>query len=662
MSVGLRVLLFLLAGLSGVCAAAPADDPLAGRAFAAYTFENGRCPFQEKGWFDPARMRCGTVVAMEPGVDEPIRVPAISLKRTDPTSRAAPVVFMNGGPGGRGVTEVGDWLGHPLLRKHDIILYDARGTGQALPQLCPGLGAGILSLIAKDLDAAAELRARTQLVGACLTGIPAPLRGVFATPHMARDIDAIRRMFGYDRVSLYAVSYGTRVAMAYAAEYPQHLDKLLLDSVVPTGAYYQEIGANFALALERAFSGCERSADCDARFPRLREDYRDVLAAIRAEPLRMQLRGGEYAGDTVSLNAQDFALLVQQLFYGDEFIPTFALMIDELKRGNRAPLALLFDVGVGMRVKGLDFATYYLVLGNDELPLHAASQGNHSPGKNDLVFFSQDMALLRSLGIFPTDTPPVVVPRAFPGPLLVIAGSFDPITAPAYGAALADRNRNARYLAFPASGHTASLSDDCARKAATAFLSEGLKGASIACVGALQPTVWATNLYRSPWPRNWLEAIVIPRTTVPMIGFGALLLLYTGLAVGPLVPVAYRALRRRSATRLERSRSDRNTRRLGLGSFVLAIAVVFGLAGLLIQTVTGPAPALLLFGLPMAAYGLLLLALLLVATTLLTAVKLAYALRSRGWRWRQHLWLTAATLTNLALIGFLLRWQVFAPG
>jgi len=172
-------------------------------------------------------MNCGTAVAVEPGVSEPIRVPAIRITRSDATSKAAPVVFLNGGPGGRGVVDVADWLSRPLLQRHDLILYDARGTALVTPLPCPELGAGVLSLIAKDLDASAELEERTDLVGTCLSAMPASLRDVFATPNMVTDIDAIRRMFGYERLSVYTVSYGTRIAMAYADTYPQHLDKLL---------------------------------------------------------------------------------------------------------------------------------------------------------------------------------------------------------------------------------------------------------------------------------------------------------------------------------------------------------------------------------------------------------------------------------------------------
>ena len=53
----------------------------------------------------------------------------------------------------------------------------------------------------------------------------------------------MRRAVGVEKITLFGVSYGTKVALAYAARYPQHVERLVLDSVVePTGpgAFSQE--------------------------------------------------------------------------------------------------------------------------------------------------------------------------------------------------------------------------------------------------------------------------------------------------------------------------------------------------------------------------------------------------------------------------------------
>ncbi|MDQ3205133.1 MAG: alpha/beta hydrolase [Pseudomonadota bacterium] len=630
-----------------------------GQASTQYRFEVGACSFREQGWFDPERMDCGTVVAVEPGVDQPIRVPALRLLRQDPASQAAPVVFVNGGPGGSGVTEVDDWLEHPLRQRHDLILFDARGTGQASPLPCPELGASVLSLIARDLVAENEAQARMQLVRECLAAIPAPLRGVFTTQHMARDIDAIRRMFGYERVSLFAVSYGTRVAAAFAAAHPGNLDRLVLDSVVPQRAYYPEIGRNFEAALARTFAQCEAALACRARFPRFRGQYGEVLAALQTRPIRLHMPGGRYADDSVTLNAQDFSLLMQQLLYGDELIPTIPLLIEGLHGGSSAPLALFFEMAVGMRVSTLNFAAYYLVLGNDEAPLVHADR-RPKPAAAALAFYAQDLQLLDALDMFRGDAMPVVAAAAaYAGPLLVVAGGLDPITAPAYGQVFARGAPRARYLEFPSSGHAPGLADRCARESVVAFLS-GDDGAP-ACTLALQSPQWAVEVYRSAWPRNWLEAMVLPRSMLPLAWFGALVLVYALLALGVPLGAAYRRLRGPRVVDAMRP-VERRALALAYAGLMAGGLLLTGLCALLFKTITAAAPALLVFGLPPAGYGLAALAVALVVLTALLVLVLWRAWRSGGLQRRPHLWLATVAAINLGLIGFLIRWQVFIPG
>ncbi len=48
-----------------------------------------------------------------------------------------------------------------------------------------------------------------------------------------QDIEALRAAAGYEKLVLYGTSYGTKVALEYAERYPQHVESMVLDSVVP---------------------------------------------------------------------------------------------------------------------------------------------------------------------------------------------------------------------------------------------------------------------------------------------------------------------------------------------------------------------------------------------------------------------------------------------
>src|SRR5581483_2230192 len=70
----------------------------------------------------------------------------------------------------------------------------------------------------------------------------------YSTADHAADLDAVRQALGFDRIVVSGLSYGTKLALAYAAAYPQHVERLVLDSIVaPTQP--DPFAANVARAL-----------------------------------------------------------------------------------------------------------------------------------------------------------------------------------------------------------------------------------------------------------------------------------------------------------------------------------------------------------------------------------------------------------------------------
>ena len=68
-------------------------------------------------------------------------------------------------------------------------------------------------------------------------------RAFYTTRDSVDDIDAVRQALGVEKITLFGVSYGTKVALGYAAKYPQHVERLVLDSVVELtgpGAFSEE--------------------------------------------------------------------------------------------------------------------------------------------------------------------------------------------------------------------------------------------------------------------------------------------------------------------------------------------------------------------------------------------------------------------------------------
>ena len=123
------------------------------------------------------------------------------------------------GPGGdpRRAAEFASILG-PSLATRDLLVYDQRGTGSSGRLTCPAFERGVASIV----DAAA----------ACANQLGPP-RGFYRTADSVDDIEALRVESGYQKLVLFGVSYGTKVALDYAAKYPANVESLVLDSVVP---------------------------------------------------------------------------------------------------------------------------------------------------------------------------------------------------------------------------------------------------------------------------------------------------------------------------------------------------------------------------------------------------------------------------------------------
>ncbi len=132
------------------------------------------------------------------------------------------ILALAGGPG-QATLPLAEFIAQavaPALGSRDLLIFDQRGTGASGPLGCPAL----------DSFSAGSV---SQVFEQCALQI-GPARGAYTTEESVEDIEALRRASGYEKLVLYGTSYGTKVALEYAERHPQHVEGLLLDSVVPT--------------------------------------------------------------------------------------------------------------------------------------------------------------------------------------------------------------------------------------------------------------------------------------------------------------------------------------------------------------------------------------------------------------------------------------------
>ncbi len=233
--------------------------------------------------FDLPGADCGTITVP---IDRSGHVPGTvklfyELIHAQTQSKSTIAVFP-GGPGG--ATSI---LGYDVLpvvrqqlRDHDLLLLDLRGTGRSGYLDCDQDLEGADS----DFLIGDDSRVLGKGVQRCAQKI-GPARSFYTTRDSVADIEDVRAALGISKLVLLGVSYGTREAMAYARTYPEHTDRIVLDSVV-TDAGIDAFSLHTVAAIPRLLEELCRGGGCDGITSDPVGDLRKLVAGLTVAPMR----------------------------------------------------------------------------------------------------------------------------------------------------------------------------------------------------------------------------------------------------------------------------------------------------------------------------------------------------------------------------------------
>jgi pimeloyl-ACP methyl ester carboxylesterase len=257
------------------------------------------------------------------------------------------LIALSGGPGQSAVSSASSFAISldPALRRYRLAVLDQRGTGKSGVLSCPNLQR------LRSLDAYTP-----QAVLNCANRI-GPKRAFYTTADTVLDIDALRQALGADKIALMGISYGTHVALQYARAFPDHVDRLILDSIVgPDGpdAFLLDTYRNMPRVLaEQCAHGACRNAT--------RDPVADVGALVRRINASGPLRG-DYYDATGRKRATQYATPDELSFLviaGDlnPFLQAaLPAAISAARRGDYAPLMRVRRIGQGGRTRQEDLS------------------------------------------------------------------------------------------------------------------------------------------------------------------------------------------------------------------------------------------------------------------------------------------------------------------
>jgi len=254
-----------------------------------------------------------------------VRVPAPA----NPTRSA--VVALVGGPGQAALPFVTDFatMLAPALTTRDLLMFDQRGTGRSSPITCK----------LRDESVTAD---GTR----CATGLGA-VRGQFTTAASVADIEALRAESGYDKLVLYGVSYGTKLALDYAARHPTRVEALVLDSVVlPQGV--DALQRSTFAAMRRVLRDLCAGGVCRGISRNPSNDLANRVRSLARNGLTGVLTSARGVRQRVRINRSDlFSILL-----GGDLNPTLRAelpgALTSARRGDTAPLIRLAARSAGI--------------------------------------------------------------------------------------------------------------------------------------------------------------------------------------------------------------------------------------------------------------------------------------------------------------------------
>jgi len=358
--------------------------------------------------------------------------------------------LIQGGPGGSSIDMAIGML--PVLESiranRDVLIVDQRGTGRSNKLACPELDNDDIFRFDPVVAAnyAKECLAKNK---------DADLR-FYTTSIAVQDLDAVREAAGYEQLTLYGVSYGTRVAQHYLRRFPEQTRAIIIDGVANVGLNLAggEIARQSQSAFDEMANRCTSDEGCRTRFGDIRSKFKTLRERLLNEPQNVALanpKTGKIQTETV--NEQNLYASVRMLPYSTEGIALMPLMISEAYDGNYIPLTAQTLMIYESFSEGFAMGMQNSVVCAEDYPFIKATD---TQNLDDTYFGS---TTIDAINIACSHWPRGVMDEDFhqpfdsSKPVLILSGETDPITPTSNGEVAAGMFSNSKHIIVPAHGH-----------------------------------------------------------------------------------------------------------------------------------------------------------------------------------------------------------------
>src|SRR5882757_8852708 len=403
------------------------------------------------------------------------RVPAINRHK-----QPDPLFVLAGGPGMAATTFYASaaFSFERIHRDRDIVLVDQRGTGKSNPLNC--------ALDDDDLYRASDAEVAAN-AHRCLATLEKTANVAFYTTSIAvQDLDSVRAALGYQRINLYGVSYGTRVAQHYVRRFPDRTRAVILDGVVPPQlALGPATALNAEQALMRILARCANDSECKKRFGDPAASYHSLRSSLQAHPVPVSL-ADPTSGKPSKLDFTEYhlATVLRLGSYTAEQAALLPLMLHSATASvNFTPLASQFLLVNRSYGDALAYGMHNSVVCSEDVPYWDLQKVNRAELEKTYLGTAQLDGLKSMCSVWPRGPIDADFHAQLHSevPALLLSGGDDPVTPPADAEQARRGFAHGIHIVMKGFGH-GQLTAPCVDRVMAKFIAlGGIEGLDVSC-------------------------------------------------------------------------------------------------------------------------------------------------------------------------------------
>ena len=245
-------------------------------------------------WKDEIKVEKGSLVVLENrAATEGNKIQIHFTKITSSNNvTGTPIFFLAGGPGTPGSSLLRRsffYVFEKLSQYTDVVLIDQRGTGSSIPNLRCRNQLDLPTKGELDWEQAIfeDIRSKCAECADEFEAMGIDLQA-YNTKESAFDIEEIRKVLGYDEITLFGYSYGTSLAQQYLKAFENHVDKVIL--AAPTAPDLSlKLPSDQEYQLHMMDSIIQADPRMRRHIPDLAKLMNDVHGELNKNPLQIKL-------------------------------------------------------------------------------------------------------------------------------------------------------------------------------------------------------------------------------------------------------------------------------------------------------------------------------------------------------------------------------------